>query len=236
MRRRQALPPRDRMVRAAAELLATGGREAVSTRAVSAAADVQAPAIYRQFGDMRGLLEAAAAEVFARYLESKRTRPRDADPVEDLRHAWDQHVEFGLQNPSTYALLYGDPRPDAEPAMVREGNAILRELVQRIAEAGRLRVPVDRAVGMMLAAGRGLTLTLLGIAPEARDAGLSDAAREAVIAAIAVEAPRATSRREGDGDIARRAVALKAALKSQAVLSPAETSMLAEWLDRLSAG
>ena len=37
---------------------ADGGRGAVTTRAVSAAARVQPPTIYRQFGDMRGLLDA----------------------------------------------------------------------------------------------------------------------------------------------------------------------------------
>ncbi len=46
--------PRDRILQAAARLLAEGGREAVSTRAVSSAAGVQAPTIYRQFGDMQG--------------------------------------------------------------------------------------------------------------------------------------------------------------------------------------
>jgi len=46
---------RARIVRAATELLATGGRNAVTTRAVSAAAGVQAPTIYRHFGDMQSL-------------------------------------------------------------------------------------------------------------------------------------------------------------------------------------
>jgi len=63
-----------RIVRAAAELLTKGGLDAVSTRAVSAAAGVQPPAIYRRFGDMQGLLDAAARDVFARYVRQKATR------------------------------------------------------------------------------------------------------------------------------------------------------------------
>ena len=43
-----------------AQLLNDGGREAVSTRAVAAAAGVQPPTIYRQYGDMQGLLSAVA--------------------------------------------------------------------------------------------------------------------------------------------------------------------------------
>jgi AcrR family transcriptional regulator len=144
---------------ASAELLASGGRDAVSTRAVCAAAGVQTPTIYRHFGDMRGLLDAAASRRFENYLQVKRTRPREPDPVNDLRRGWDLHVEFGLTNPGVYALLYGDPRPDDRPAAVREGDAILRGLVERIAKAGRLRVDVDRAVQMLHSACRGVTST-----------------------------------------------------------------------------
>ncbi|HLR84941.1 MAG TPA: helix-turn-helix domain-containing protein, partial [Nocardioidaceae bacterium] len=42
---------RQRVIEAAIELLARDGRDAVTTRAVADAAGVQAPAIYRLFGD-----------------------------------------------------------------------------------------------------------------------------------------------------------------------------------------
>ena len=64
-----ALETRQRIVEAAARLLEEGGREAVSTRAVSAAAGVQAPTIYRIFGDKRGLLDAVASHGLAAYLK-----------------------------------------------------------------------------------------------------------------------------------------------------------------------
>ena len=43
--------PRRRIVEAAVELLESGGPDAVSTRAVAAAAGMQPPAIYRLFVD-----------------------------------------------------------------------------------------------------------------------------------------------------------------------------------------
>ena len=232
MVKKPSLAPRERMVRAAAELLASGGREAVSTRAVSAAAKVQTPAIYRQFGDMRGLLDAAASHCFAGYLATKRSRRRAEDPVDDLRQGWDLHVEFGLTTPGVYALLYGDPGFGPEPAAVQEGHAILRGLVQRIAEAGRLRVTVERAMQMMHSACKGVTLTLIGTPEEERDKGLSHATREAILSVIADSSPAVDE--SNDELPARRAIAMKAVLGSARGLTPAELSLLSEWLDRLA--
>lgn len=228
--------PRERIVRAAYELLHASGREAVTTRAVSAAADVQPPTIYRQFGDMRGLLDAAANFGFASYLDSKRTRPREADPVDDLRRGWDLHVEFGLTHPAVYALLYGEPRPEGAPTAVTEGLEILRGLIQRIAEAGRLRLPVDRAMHMVHAACKGATLSLLATPVAQRDPGLAEALRETLISAITTQAAQAPARsRERPQDrVARHAVALKASLESATPLSPGETALMTEWLDRLA--
>jgi AcrR family transcriptional regulator len=135
----RATGTRGRIVRAAAGLLVEGGREAVTTRAaVAAAAGVQAPMIYRQFGDMRRLLDEVASFGFSNYLRDKTSRERLGDPLEDLRRGWDLHIGFGLENPAFYTLMYGDPRPGVEPAAAREAAEILHGLVRRIAEAGRV--------------------------------------------------------------------------------------------------
>ena len=105
---------RERIVATAAELLARDGREAVTTRAVAAAAGVQAPTIYRLFGDKTGLLDAVAEHGFQTYLAGKGARPESADPVEDLRAGWDLHVGFGLANPG--AVRADVRRPPARAA------------------------------------------------------------------------------------------------------------------------
>ena len=228
---------RGRIIQAAAELLARGGREAASTRAVSAAAGVQAPTIYRQFGDMRGLLEAVAQAALARYVRRKTTHPHAGDPVEALRRGWDQHVAFGLANPVVYALVYGDPAVVADSPTVRDGFARLLALVARVAEAGRLRMSVPRAAQLIASAGQGVTLTLIATPPEARDPQLSAALREAVLTAILLPAASEADAAEepGAGRVAARAVALRAVLaEAPGVFSPAEARLLAEWLDRLS--
>lgn len=225
---------RGRIVRAAADLLTEGGREAVSTRAVAAAAGVQAPTIYRQFGDMRGLLDAVASHGFSEYLRSKVAREREEDPVEDLRRGWNLHVEFGLANPALYTLMYGDPRPGATPTAALEAEKILHGLVQRVAEAGRLRISVERSAQMIHAAGRGVTLTLIGTEPGDRDPELSDTTREAIFAAITTdETGGAPAGEDGPGRAVSRAVALKAVLpEAEVKLTAGERVVLSEWLDR----
>jgi len=226
---------RDRILRAAATLLAEGGREAVSTRAVSAAAGVQPPTIYRQFGDMQGLLDAVADDGFARYVRAKTARKGGEDPVADLRAGWDLHVGFGLANPALYALMYGDPRPGARAAAAVEAHNLLDRLVRRVAAAGRLRVGVDSATRMIHAAGVGVVLTLIAAAGADRDLAVSDLTREAILAAVTTdatpsEAPAQTERRRALG----HAVALKAVLPEvSAAFTSAERGLLAEWLDRL---
>lgn len=228
--------PRDRILAAAARLLAEGGREAVTVRAISAEAHVQAPTIYRQFGDMRGLLAEVASQGFAAYLDAKATQQRTDDPVEDLRNGWDLHVAFGLANPVVYALTYGDPRPGLRPAAARQARGMLRDLVQRVAEAGRLRVGVDHVVDIIDAADTGVVLHLLASAPQDRDHALSPAVREAVLAATTTDAGEPDGALPaGPGRASSRAVALKAVLPEVAgALTPAELRLLSEWLDRLT--
>lgn len=57
----------------------------MSTRAVSARADVQPQTIYRQFGDMASLLSAVVAEGFDLYLASRSSRVPEPDAIDDLR-------------------------------------------------------------------------------------------------------------------------------------------------------
>lgn len=222
----KVLDTRDRIVVAAAELLAEGGPDAVSTRAVAAAAGVQAPTLYRIFGDKRGLLDAVTAYGFERYLADKQSMAPSDDPVEDLRRGWDLHVEFGLTYPAFYALMYG--RQGERPAAAEEAYRILLGMLERVARAGRLRVPVGAAAEMIGAAGVGVTLSL--ISRGAGDTGLSARTRDTVLAALTTDAAPAPP-----GDVASRALALDAALADPpSALTAAETALLREWLHRLA--
>jgi AcrR family transcriptional regulator len=222
---------RDRIITAAARLLAENGREAVSTRAVSAAAGVQAPTIYRLFGDKQGLLDAVAAHGFTTYLNGKSGFRPSGDPVEDLRTGWNLNVDFGLANPALYALMYAEPRPGVVPPAALAAMEILAAHIHRVAESGRLRIDEERAAQLVHAVGSGTTLALIATPEAHRDPAVSHMAREAVIAAITTDTPTPVA-----PGPAGAAIALRAVLPQSDALTAGERSLLTEWLDRIARG
>ncbi|MEV0387594.1 TetR/AcrR family transcriptional regulator [Nonomuraea sp. NPDC050643] len=222
---------RQRVIEAAAGLLARDGREAVTTRAVASAAGVQAPAIYRLFGDKDGLLEAVAEHGYATFLAAKHVDARPRDPVDDLRAGWDLAVGFGLANPELYALMYGEPKRGTASAAFHAGMRILVERIRRLAAAGRLRVEERLAVALIHATARGAVLTWLSLPAGERDPALLTTMRESMVAAVTNEKPVVE-----DPGVAGAARTLRALLPEQTALSGAEQHLLGEWLDRLASG
>ncbi|MCA2212578.1 TetR/AcrR family transcriptional regulator [Jidongwangia harbinensis] len=227
---------RDRIRRAAVDLLAAGGRDAVSTRAVSAAANVQPAAIYRAFGDMQGLLDVVAEETFARYLEQKQVLPDGGDPVSALRSGWDLHVRFGIENPAVYVLIfsYRENRPDRQNTAAATALSVLRRLMVHVAQAGLLVVPVEQAVSTIHAAGMGAVLHALSLPQADRDNFDSSVLRDAVLDRIL-----STKANPAAGDLRANAVALATTLAAPdrdvpGGLTPGERLLLRELLNRMA--
>ena len=222
---------RSRILAAAADLLNREGRDALTTRAVAAAAGVQAPTLYRLFGDKRGLLDAVAQHGFTAYLRDKERAAPRADPADGLRDGWDLQVAFGLAHPAIYALMAGDPQPEGPSPAEAAGREHLRRKLRALALAGRLRVGEERAALLLHAGCRGLVLTLLSLPEAERDPELSVLAREGVLASFVTDvAPPALP------DPAGAAIQLRAYLPDTDRLSPGERALLGELLDRLAAG
>lgn len=222
---------RTTIVEAAARLLHEQGPSAVTTRAVAEAAGVQAPALYRLFGDKDGLLQAVAEHVLAEFVSTKAESVRaeaagGTDPADDLRAGWRIQVEFGLTHPAVFALLNDPARTDPSPA-AQSGWQVLTARVHRIAVAGRLRVTEQRAVQLVHAAGTGVIQTLLAAPVAHRDAGLHEEMLEAVLGRILTDAPAT-----GDDRPRAATVAFRALAPDLPGLSAAERQLLLEWLDR----
>jgi AcrR family transcriptional regulator len=222
---------RARIVEVAAGLLAAGGPDAVSTRAVALAAGTQAPAIYRLFGDKDGLLAAVAEYGFASFLARKPPLAPGGDPVADLRAGWNLTISFGVENPALYALMYSNPA-GRRTAAAAAGAALLRDRIRAIAAAGRLRVSETLAADLLQAAGRGTLLVLLD-PPGQAPGPLADVMFDAVTAQILT--PAGPGQPEPAGTPVPAANALRAGLTGLTALSAGERHVLGEWLDRVIA-
>ncbi len=222
---------RFRIVDVAARLLREQGPAAVTTRGVAEAAGVQAPTIYRLFGDKDGLLDAVAEHVMATYVSAKAAIVEAAssgnvDPLDDLRAGWDMQIDFGVANPTLFGLL-SDPARGLRSPAAQSGKHVLESRVNRVAAIGRLRVSEQRAVDLIHAAGTGTVFTILSTPLKRRDPGLAQEMYQAVLRQILTDAPEPPE----SGSMAL-AVALRANATRLDMLSDAERQLLTEWLDR----
>ena len=218
---------RTRILEAASRLVTEGGVTALTTRAVAAAAAVQAPTLYRLFGDKRGLLDAVAERGLATFVAGKAAADPDPDPIRGLRQAWAEYIAFGLGHPAVFAIMSEIGRPGPPSPATLAGMAILRERVARIARAGRLRVPEERAVTLIHAAGTGLVATLLAVPIGDRDLELPSLTLEALLGVlVGAAADRSHT--------PALAIGLRAHLDETDALSPGECLLMRELLDRLA--
>jgi AcrR family transcriptional regulator len=220
---------RTRILLATAAIIGKAGRDGATTRAIATAAGVQAPTIYRLFGDKKGLLDAVAEDGLQRYVAQKTALVAHDDAIEELRIGWDLHIAFGLANPGLFIIMSGDPQSQIVSPSLCTAMSILRRRINNIALAGRLRVTEDRAIRLVHAAGTGIILSLLAQAENQRDLILSGLAREAVIAAITGEPTLPP-----DAGLLGTSVAMKAALVNATILSDSERNLMGEWLQKIA--
>ena len=213
---------------AAGQLMHEAGGHDVSTRAICERAGVQAPTLYHHFGNKQGLIDAVVNYGFTQYV-----RPGaddvPADPVEAVRQGWDRHVQYGLDHPGFYILLYGQIEPSVPCTLTSSAEAMLLELLTEVARQGRLRVDPGEAARQIAAANTGVTLSL--IAQPGPDLAMSHQVREALLASLITDPVT-----EGDTAVGTLAVALSTALDRSRTdaLTATEQLMLREWLHRLS--
>jgi AcrR family transcriptional regulator len=223
---------RRQILEVAADILEREGAQAVSTRSVAAAAGIRAASLYQHFGDKDGLLAALAIQAFDRYLAGKHALAPTADPVDDMRRGWDMHVDFGLRHPAFYLLMFGADRPGRRPPAADEAHRLLMRFLDRVAAAGRLRVPPTLAAHLCQAAVTGVTLSLIAATAQDGDRETSVRLREILISSLMTDPPPVT-----DPGLASRALALDAALTAESrplPLRPAETALLRDWLQQLA--
>ena len=149
---------RDEILEAAERLLIeTGDRDAVSIRAVADAVGVTPPSIYLHFSDKSELLFAVCEkhfEVLDRELEQ--AAAGTTDPLESLRRRGRAYVQFGLDHPEHYRILFMG-RPDDTPADFGD------ERLRRSASFDHLVEGVQRALDAGVIKGHDALLVALGM-------------------------------------------------------------------------
>jgi AcrR family transcriptional regulator len=229
-----------RILEAASDLLACSADVDVSTRATCEAAGVTAPTLYHHFGDKEGLLAAVVDFGWASFLERKRAVAEvvHAHVADDIRAGWDNHLEFALENPNFYKVMWS-PAVSANSTAFREAFQMLNDRLALGAGRGQLGVSVEVGARMVMSAVTGAALSAISQPDLYGDPSYAVQLREAVIAAITVVADRPGGRRAARGDsaptIATTAATLKSKLATESTsLTAPERALMDQWLTTLT--
>jgi AcrR family transcriptional regulator len=215
-----------RLIEAARSLLAEHPHREPSTRELYEAAGVAAPTLYHHFGDKDGLLQAVAEDAFAAYLERKRAVPRSGDLLVDFAAGWDMHIGFGVEHPVLYALMH-DREEGRSTRAAQIAEAELRRGLERLAEAGLLRMGVDEAAAMTTAMAIGC-VTQLNHRGESATGPLARSMRMALMSELTGHSSEPT-----DADQAARLLLARLGSAS-GLFTQAEEALLRQWLHTLT--
>ncbi|MFI7587370.1 TetR/AcrR family transcriptional regulator [Spongisporangium articulatum] len=220
---------RDRLLTATTQLLEEKAPAEPSTREICARAGVQAPTLYHHFGNKQGLVDEVLNHGFSQYLDDG-----SGDALDRVRAGWEKHVDFGLDHPAYYALLYGRVREGIPCAITGPALERLTRLFGELAADGRLLTTAQEAAERLLAANVGITLALIAQPPGHRDAQLSLATREAILTSV-LAAQDETTGDDAAGARTLLAARLRASLDAgDTELSPGEVALLGELLSKLA--
>jgi AcrR family transcriptional regulator len=118
----------------AARMIAEGGVECVTMRAIGQRVGVSRAAPYRHFRDKDALLVAVAAQGFRRLRSRVMSvlSPKSRPSLERFRRMGEEYIGFALDNPAHYRLMYGkEALTRADHPELREAGEALFDLLVR---------------------------------------------------------------------------------------------------------
>ena len=127
---------RQRLITTASELLAEEGVGAVTLRGIAKAAGVSHGAPLRHFSGRAELLSAVATLGFTELLDRRKRLP-SGSPRERLTAACHSYVDFALQRPAMFELMFRRDLIDPdEPALAAVSSAVFDEFAALVAAVG----------------------------------------------------------------------------------------------------
>ena len=154
---------RDDILRAASHLVEQKGPAGITMREVAAELGYSATVIYQYFVSKEDLLLALklrAGELLAEEMEVARQEPTLEAQIHLMAH---RYLEFGLQNPAYYRLIFQDMLPGLQPSpehhdRLRRAWSIVREsLAAWIEGRGVPGIAADREANVVWAIVHGMT-------------------------------------------------------------------------------
>jgi AcrR family transcriptional regulator len=121
------------------------GYEATTMRAIAERIEYTPTAIYHHFRNKEALLSELCGQDFRALASAFDRIGRIEDPVERLRRAGRTYVEFGLEHPMQYQLMFMTRKPPEVMREIRSADpsegayAFLRETCADMIASGRLR-------------------------------------------------------------------------------------------------
>jgi AcrR family transcriptional regulator len=128
----------ERITAAAGKLLDREGAEAVTMRQVAKAVGITPMALYRHFADREGLLRALADAGFEDLAARVGKVDMPANPEQQLRKNLDVFLDFGLEKPRLFELMFLKRREGARqfPGDFRAGRSPTAKFAAAALEAG----------------------------------------------------------------------------------------------------
>lgn len=126
---------KDACVTAAHAVIAEHGVEKLSLRDVARKLNVSHQAPYKHYASRDHLLAEVIRRCFVRFSDALKARTRSADTKQDIHALGISYLQFALQNPLEYRLMFGTPWPEAaaQPDMLADARYsfdVLRQALQ----------------------------------------------------------------------------------------------------------
>lgn len=163
----------ERLLRAAAGIIAAEGTQALSIRRLAAEVGASTMAVYTWYGNKPNLLRAVFREAFVRFGGQLRSVPRTDKPLFDLVRLGRAYRQYALAEPNLYEVMFGRSISLFEPSeedleMAADTFTVLVDCVRRCVEAGDLScVPVEGAWQIWAGVHGAMSLELLDNRPPA---------------------------------------------------------------------
>lgn len=160
---------RGEILQAAERIFVECGYEGATIRKIAEAVGLSSTALYMHFKDKSEILLEICETAYERLLTFQAQLAEEPlEPVERVRRFLECYVEFGLENPNAYRLIYltrpqeaGQGVQAASQRLGRRGYEYFLDAVNAIHAEGRLRLEPEVAAQTLWAAVHGLVALLI---------------------------------------------------------------------------